>query len=82
MLTVSSCAEEDAAKSIRNLAEALQELLCYGDGFGLSNRAKTILHRNYRELKKATDYYFESGENPLVWDGGAPGRPFAKKNGE
>jgi hypothetical protein len=79
MINVVTPFEEDAAKSIRSLADALQTLLCYSDGDGLSSRSKTILTRCYRALKKSTDHYFSMDDNPLVWDGGAPGRPFAKK---
>lgn len=79
MIDVITPFEEDAAKAILRLADALQTLLYYAEGGGLSKRSTTILTRCYRELKQSTDHYFEPDDNPLCWDGGAPGRPFTKK---
>jgi hypothetical protein len=79
MIPVTSAYEEDAAREIRDLAEALQTLLCYADGDGLSGRSKTILTRCYRILKQTTDHYFEQADNPLVWNAATPGTPYKKR---
>jgi hypothetical protein len=69
--------ESGAAAKALDVAQRIQQLMYYEDGFGLPAKTKVIFDRCYRALRKVVELHY--GEDHPLFYAPLPGRPFQKK---